>query len=67
MLRLPDGNQDGPLSEDEFQDRLRAGKLPLSASVKSNGMQEWKPLLEVVSTDETFLRPSSMPPPPPKD
>lgn len=68
MIRSANGSEkEGPLSEEAFQDKLRAGKIPLSSMLKSNVMDDWRALLEVVSTDETFLRPSTMPPPPPPD
>ncbi len=53
--------EEGPLTEDAFQDRLRAGKIPLSAMIKSSYMEKWEPLLSVVANDQTFRRPSTMP------
>ena len=67
MINLNGGKKEGPLSEEAFQDKLRAGDIPLTSMVKSNRMKKWKPLIEVISTDETFLRPSSMPPSPPRE
>ena len=61
------GKKEGPLTEEEFQNKLRAGDVPLTSMVKSNKMKKWKPLIEVITCDETFLRPSSMPPPPPSE
>ncbi len=59
--------EEGPISEDAFQDRLRAGKIPLSAVIKSSYMEDWEPLLSVVASDKTFRRPSTMPAPAPED
>jgi len=53
--------EEGPITENAFQDRLRAGKIPLSALIKSNYMEDWAPLLTVVANDQTFRRPSTMP------
>lgn len=64
-LRLGD-EQLGPLSEDDFQERLRNGEFALEAEVKSSMMDGWKPLLAIVAEDESFRRPSTMPPPMPK-
>lgn len=61
-VRTPEGEQ-GPIPEDEFQDQLRAGDIPLHAELKSNFMDEWKPLLDVISSDESFHRRSTTPPP----
>jgi len=66
-IRQPDGAETGPLGEDDFQHQLRQGKFPLGSVLKSDRMADWKPLLEVVATDETFARPSTMPPPTPED
>ncbi len=63
-IRIGD-DEEGPLSEDAFQDRLRAGEFPLSAEIKSNYMDDWTLLLTVVANDESFRRPSTMPPPEP--
>lgn len=60
-VRTPEG-EEGPISEDDFQDRLRAGNVPLHAEIKSNYMDEWKPLLDVISSDESFHRRSTPPP-----
>ena len=65
-IREPGGAERGPVPEDEFQDTLRDGKIPLGSEIKSNYMDAWRPLLEVVSSDETFIRPSTMPPPEPE-
>lgn len=51
------------MGEELFQERLRAGKIPLMAEVKSNYMENWEPLLTYISNDETFRRPSTLPPP----
>jgi hypothetical protein len=59
-------NEEGPIDEDSFQDRLRAGLIPLNSKIKSNMMDGWQPLLAIVSTDETFRRPSTIPPMPPR-
>jgi hypothetical protein len=66
-IRMPDGTEVGPLGEEEFQDRLRRGEFPLGSQLRSDRMEAWKPLLEVVSTDESFARPSTIPPPVPAD
>ena len=58
--------EEGPLGEDEFQEKLRAGDISLKALVKSNFMNDWEPLLKYISCDETFRRPSTMPPHEPK-
>lgn len=60
-----DDQEEGPIPEDDFQVRLRAGNIPLNALIKSNFMGDWKPLLSIVASDETFRRPSTMPPSPP--
>ncbi len=52
----------GPISEDDFQEELRSGKISLRSQVKSNYMDNFEPLLKYVSTDESFRRPSTMPP-----
>ena len=65
VIKTPEGGEEGPFSEDEFQDRLRAGDIPLHYQIKSNFMAGYQPLLLVISTDSTFRRESSMPPPPP--
>jgi len=67
MIKPTGGNKEGPLSEEAFQDKLRAGDIPLTSQVKSNRMKKWTPLIEVITSDETFLRPSSMPPSPPPE
>ena len=54
--------EEGPLIEEAFQEKLRAGKIPLMALVKSNQMNDWEPLLTYISSDESFRRPSTMPP-----
>lgn len=59
--------EEGPLGEEEFQQRLRAGEFPLGSEIKSNFMSKWESLLKIVSSDETFRRPSTMPPPEPFD
>jgi hypothetical protein len=63
-LRLNDV-EEGPIGEEQFQERLRAGKIPLNAFIKSNYMSDWEPLLRYISNDDSFRRPSSMPPPAP--
>jgi hypothetical protein len=65
-VRTPDG-EEGPIPEETFQERLRSGGIPLHSEIKSNYMDEWKPLLEIVSSDETFHRRSTPPPPVPGD
>lgn len=55
--------EEGPIEEEAFQERLRAGKIPLQASIKSNQMTSFEPLLTYISKDETFRRPSKMPRP----
>ena len=57
-----DDQEEGPIPEDDFQNRLRAGEIPLTAVIKSNFMDDWKPLLSIVASDQTFRRPSTMPP-----
>ena len=57
-----EGMDEGPIGEDDFQSRLRAGELPLKALIKSNFMESFEPLLTVVTTDQTFRRPSKLPP-----
>ena len=64
-IRIGDVEQ-GPMNEDEFQEKLRAGDISLKAVVKSNFMNDWEPLLKYISYDETFRRPSAVPPPQPK-
>jgi hypothetical protein len=64
-IKIGDTEQ-GPIDEELFQQRLRAGEFPLSSMIKSNYMDNWKPLLSIVATDETFRRPSTAPPPEPK-
>ena len=53
--------EEGPINEIDFQNRLRAGEIPLKAEAKSNMMDHWKPLLEIISSDASFRRPSSVP------
>ncbi len=65
-IRYSDGKEEGPLSEDSFQDRLRAGEIPLGAEIKSSLMDDWESLLSVVASDETFQRQSTLPPSIPK-
>ena len=67
MIRSNRGETQGPFSETLFQEKLRAGDIPFYYQIKSNMMNDWKPLLDVVSTDETFRRPSTLPPPTPED
>ena len=67
LVRTADGVEQGPFSEDEFQDRLRAGDIPLFYQIKSNQMNDWKPILDVITSDESFHRTSTMPPPLPRD
>ncbi|MBN2525928.1 MAG: hypothetical protein JXR76_05995 [Deltaproteobacteria bacterium] len=62
MIRSNKGETWGPFPEHEFQEKLRAGEFPYYYSLKSNQMKNWQPLLEVVSTDETFRRASTIPP-----
>ncbi len=59
-IRVGD-NTEGPLDEAAFQEKLRAGKIPLGAAIKSNMMESWEPLLAYISSDETFRRPSQIP------
>jgi hypothetical protein len=59
-IRIGDA-EEGPVDEETFQVRLRAGEVSLKAMVKSNYMENWEPLLKYISTDETFRRPSTMP------
>jgi len=65
VIKTPEGVEEGPLSEEAFQMRLRAGEIPLHFQIKSNFMNGYQPLLLVISTDSTFRRESSLPPPPP--
>ena len=58
-------DEDGPIAEEVFQERLRSGQIPLKSVVKSNFMEQWEPLLSYISVDETFRRPSTLPPPVP--
>jgi hypothetical protein len=60
------GVEEGPIPEDVFQDRLRAGEFPLGAEIKSSEMAKWEPLIEVISRDESFHRRSTAPPAPTK-
>jgi hypothetical protein len=62
-IRIGD-TEKGPLTEDEFQNQLRAGEISLKAEVKSSLMSTWEPLLAVVSSDKTFRRRSTVPPNP---
>ena len=66
-IRYSDGKEEGPLSEDVFQKRLRAGEIPLGAEIKSNLMDDWSSLLSIVASDETFRRQSTIPPTIPKN
>ena len=63
MIKSNTGETQGPFLEAVFQEKLRAGDIPFYYSLKSNQMSDWQPLLEVVSTDETFRRASTLPPP----
>ena len=54
--------EEGPIDEDDFQSRLRSGEIPLGVMIKSNEMDTWEGLLKIVATDDTFKRPSRMPP-----
>ena len=63
MVKSDKGVKQGPFPEEIFQEKLRAGDIPYYFSLKSNQMKEWQPLLEVVSSDETFRRASTLPPP----
>jgi hypothetical protein len=65
-IRVNNAEQ-GPIDEDDFQQRLRAGEVSLKASVKSNYMTDLEPLLQYVSKDESFRRPSTLPPPDPSE
>lgn len=67
MIKPTGGKKQGPFTEEEFQGKLRAGDIPLTSKIKSNRMKKWMPLIDVITNDETFLRPSSMPPPPPRE
>jgi hypothetical protein len=58
-------DEEGPLMEEAFQERLRSGHISLRALIKSNFMEKWEPLLSYISADETFRRPSTTPPPDP--
>jgi hypothetical protein len=64
-VQLPHG-EIGPIEEEEFQTRLRAGEFALNLLVRSNFDQEQKRLVDVVTQDPTFRR-TSMPPPPPEE
>jgi hypothetical protein len=59
-IRVGD-REEGPIEEEAFQERLRAGKVSLSAVIRSNQMDDWQPLLTYISSDKTFRRPSRMP------
>ena len=63
-IKLGD-DEEGPMTEGAFQERLRAGRIPLKSLIKSNFMDGWEPLLSYISADETFRRPSTLPPPEP--
>jgi hypothetical protein len=58
--------EEGPFIEDVFQERLRSGEIPLGAVIKSDSMDNWQPLLKYIADDESFRRPSTIPPPSPK-
>jgi hypothetical protein len=60
--RTPEDGEQGPIEEEDFQERLRSGKVPLHAELKSNLMDDWQPLLDVISNDESFHRRSTPPP-----
>ena len=62
MIKSNKGEKFGPYPEEEFQEKLRAGEFPYYYTLKSNQMKDWRPLLEVVSSDETFRRASTIPP-----
>lgn len=61
------GETQGPFSEQQFQNKLRAGDFPFFYKIKSNEMTQWRPILDVVSEDQSFRRPSTTPPPEPTD
>ncbi|MBN2715360.1 MAG: hypothetical protein JXX14_05865 [Deltaproteobacteria bacterium] len=63
MIKSNTGETQGPFQENVFQEKLRAGEIPFYYFLKSDQMEDWRPLLDVVSNDETFRRASTMPPP----
>ncbi|MBN2340591.1 MAG: DUF4339 domain-containing protein [Deltaproteobacteria bacterium] len=67
MVKTNKGETQGPFPEDQFQERLRAGEIPFYYYLKSSEMDDWQPLLDVISSDDSFRRPSTMPPPEPKN
>lgn len=60
-VRLPEG-EIGPLPEEEFQTRLRAGEFALHLEVRCQPTDPWKRLVEIVTQDPSFRR-TSVPPP----
>ncbi len=66
MVKVDD-REEGPIPEETFQQRLRAGEFSLRALIKSSFTDKWEPLLMVVASDESFRRPSTIPPPPMSD
>jgi hypothetical protein len=59
-----DGEQHGPLPEDELRERFLGGELPGDTLVWSDGMAGWAPATRVPGLTET--PPIAPPPPPPK-
>jgi len=67
MIRSNTGEVTGPLGEEEFQEKLRAGEIPFFYDIRSSAMTDWKPLVKVISEDNSFHRASTTPPPPPPE
>lgn len=61
------GGQEGPLSEDEVRQRIRAGSLPATAYVFRQGMDGWAPVRSQGEFSGDFgAATAGAPPPPPR-
>ena len=58
-----DGQQHGPVTEDDLSDMLATGALSTDALVWTQEMKEWRPAKEV----ESLIHRDSLPPPLPID
>ena len=58
-----DGQQHGPVTEDDLSDMLATGTLSTDALVWTKGMKEWRPAKEV----ESLIHRDPLPPPLPID
>ncbi|SVD45480.1 uncharacterized protein METZ01_LOCUS398334, partial [marine metagenome] len=62
IFLVQDGEASGPFAEAEVRDWLKSGKIPPDTYATSDGLDEWKPVGEVLLEEsETSSNPSRVP------